>query len=189
MLKPSRQRLSMTLLAWEMSEVVRWLARSLILPFLEIVMRIDLFQFCGHCWVLQICWHIDCHTLMASSSRVFHSSPGIPSHPLALFTAVLPKTYLISYSRMSGSGWLTTPFQSSTSSGYFLYSSSVYSFHPFLISLATTKSLPFISFIVLICGQNALLMFPIFLKRFLLFLLSLFSSIIKHCSLKKAFFF
>ena len=124
---------------------------------------------------------------MASSSRVFHSSPGIPSHPLALFAAVLPKTYLISYSRMSGSGWLTTPFQSSSSSGYFLYSSSVYSFHPFLISSATTKSLPFMSFIVPIFGQNIPFISPVFLKRSLLFPLLLFSSSFTHCSLKKAF--
>ena len=136
---------------------------------------------------LQICWHIECNTLMASSSRVFHSSPGIPSHPLALFAAVLPKTYLISYSRMSGSGWLTTPFQSSSSSGYFLYSSSVYSFHPFLISSATTKSLPFISFIVPIFGQNIPFISPVFLKRSLLFPLLLFSSSFTHCSLKMSF--
>jgi len=23
-------------------------------------MKIDLFQSCGHCWVFQICWHIEC---------------------------------------------------------------------------------------------------------------------------------
>ena len=56
---------------------------------------------------LQICRHVECSTLMASSSRVLNSSTGIPSHPLALLTAVIPKAYLISRSRMSGSGWLT----------------------------------------------------------------------------------
>ena len=40
--------LSMTLLAWEMSVTVWWLAPSLVLPFLGIGMRIDLFQSCGH---------------------------------------------------------------------------------------------------------------------------------------------
>ena len=30
-------------------------------PFLGIGMRIDLFQSCGHCWVFQICWHIECN--------------------------------------------------------------------------------------------------------------------------------
>ena len=41
--------------AWEMSEIVQWLAHSLVLPFLGIGMRIDIFQSCGHCWVFQIC--------------------------------------------------------------------------------------------------------------------------------------
>ena len=56
MLKPSMQDLSMTLLAWEVSAIVRWLAHSLVLPFLGTGMRIDLFQPCGHFWVFQICW-------------------------------------------------------------------------------------------------------------------------------------
>ena len=101
--------LSMTLLAWEMSAIVWWLAHSLVLSFLWIGMRIDFFQTCGHCWVLQVCWHIECGTLMASSFRVLNSSTGIPLHLLGLLTAVLPKAHLISLSRMSGSGWLITP--------------------------------------------------------------------------------
>ena len=63
----------------------------------------------------------------------------------------------------------------------------MYSFHLFLISLAPTRSLPFLSFIVPIVGWNVPLMFPFFLKRSLVFPLLLFSSIIEHCSLKKAF--
>ena len=58
---------------------------------------------------LQICWHIECSTLRASSIRVLNSSTGIPLHPLALLTAVLPKAHLTLLSRMSGSGWLITP--------------------------------------------------------------------------------
>ena len=54
--------LSMTLLSWEMGAIVRWLEHSLVLPFLGIGMRIDLFQSCGHCWVFQICWRIECNT-------------------------------------------------------------------------------------------------------------------------------
>ena len=27
------------------------------------------FPSCGHCWVFQICWHIECNTFTASSSR------------------------------------------------------------------------------------------------------------------------
>ena len=61
--------------------------------------------------VFQICWHIKCSTLMASSFRVLNSSTGIPSYPLALLAAaaVLPKAHWTSFSRMSVSGWLTTP--------------------------------------------------------------------------------
>ena len=36
--------------------------------------KTDLFQSCGHCWVFQICWHIECSTFTASSLRVLNSS-------------------------------------------------------------------------------------------------------------------
>ena len=55
------------------------------------------------------------------------------------------------------------------------------------ISSSSTRTLPFLSFIVSIFGWNAPLMFPIFLKKTQVFPLLLFSSIIKHSSLKKAF--
>ena len=38
----------------------------LALPLFEIGMKTDLFQSCGHCWVFQICWHIECNTLTTS---------------------------------------------------------------------------------------------------------------------------
>ena len=98
--------LSMTFLAWEMSTTVWWLAHSLVVPFLGIGMRVDLFQSCGLCWVFQICWHNECKTLMTSSFRDLNSSAGISSHPLVILTAVLLKAHLTSHSRMSGSGWL-----------------------------------------------------------------------------------
>ena len=60
------------------------------------------------------------------------------------------------------------------------------SYHLFLISSASARSLPFLSLIVPIFGWNTPLMFPAFLKRSLVIPLSLFPSIIKHCS-KKAF--
>ena len=47
----------------------------------------------------------------------------------------------------------------------FLYSSSVYSFHLFLISSASIKALPFLSFIVPIITWNVPFISPIFLKR------------------------
>ena len=167
-----------------MSATVRRFEHSLVLPFLKTGMRIDLFQSCGHGWALQICWHIECNTLRASSLSVMNSSTGIPLHPLALLTAVLPQACLTSHSSMSGSGWLTT---SSWIASSLLYSSSLYSFHLFLVSSASTRSQPFLSFIVPIFGKNVPLIFPIFLKRSLVFPLLLFSSIFKHWSSKKAF--
>ena len=72
-------------------------------------MKTELFQSCGHCWVFQICWHIECSTFIASSFRIWNSSTGIPSPPLALFVVMLPKAHLTLHSRMSGSRWVITP--------------------------------------------------------------------------------
>ena len=76
---------------------------SLALPFFGIGMKTDLFQSCGHCWVFQICWHIERSTFIASSFRIWNNSTGIPSPPLALFIVMLSKAHLTSHSRMSGS--------------------------------------------------------------------------------------
>ena len=51
------------------------------IAFFRIRMKIDFFQSCGHCWVFQICWHIECSTFTASSFRIWNSSAGIPSLP------------------------------------------------------------------------------------------------------------
>ena len=69
----------------------------------------DLFQSCGHCWVFQIGWHIECSTFTASSLRLWNSSTGISSPPLALFLVMLSKAHLTSHSRMSCSRWVITP--------------------------------------------------------------------------------
>ena len=71
--------------------VVVWAFFSI--AFFGIGMKTDLFQSCGHCWVFQICWHIECSTFTASSFRIWNSSTGIPSPPLALFTVMLPKAH------------------------------------------------------------------------------------------------
>ena len=68
-----------------------------------------LFQSCGHCWVFQMSWHIECSTLTASSFRIWNSSTGIPSPPLALFVVMLPEAHLTLHSWMSGSRWVITP--------------------------------------------------------------------------------
>ena len=69
--------LSITLLACEMSAIVWYFEYSLALPFFGIGMETDLFQSCGHYWVFQICWHIECSTFTASSFRIWNSSTGI----------------------------------------------------------------------------------------------------------------
>ena len=56
MLKPSMQDFKHDLTSMGDEYNIWWLAPSLVLPFLGIGMRINLFQSCGHCWVFQICW-------------------------------------------------------------------------------------------------------------------------------------
>jgi len=123
------------------------------------------------------------------SLKILNSSVGIPSPPLALLAAVLPKPYLASYCRMSGSEWETTPpwLSGSLRLRSFSYSPSVYSLNLFLISYASIRSLLFLSFTVPIFGWNVPSIFPILLKRSLVLLFLLLSSISLHCSLKKAF--
>ena len=70
---------------------------------------------------------------------------------------------------------------------FFLYSSSVYFCHLFLISSASVRSIPFLSFLVLIFVWNVPLVSLIFLKRSLVFPILLFSSISLHLSLRKDF--
>jgi len=101
--------LSITLLACEMSAIVWYFEHSLALSFFGIGMKPDLFQSCGHCWVFQICWHIDCDTLTTSSFRTSDSSARIPSPPLALFVVMLLKVHLTLHPRMSGSSWVIRP--------------------------------------------------------------------------------
>ena len=153
---------------------------SLGLPFFGIGIKTDLFQSCGHCWVFQIAWHIECSTFTAPSFRIWNGSTGIPSPPLALFIVMLSKAHLTSHSRMSISRWVITPSWWSRSWRSFLYSSSVYSCHLYLIYSASVRSLPFLSFIVTIFAWNSPLVSLIFLKRSLVFPVLLFSSISLH---------
>ena len=150
-------------------------------------MKTDLFQSCGHCWVFQICWPNECSTFTASSFRIWNSSTGIPSPPLALFVVMLPEDHLTSQilGCLALGVW-------SHHRGYlghedlFLYSSSVYSCH-LLISSASVRPIPFLSFIVPVFAWNIPLVSLIFLKRSLVFPILLFPSISLHWSLRKAF--
>ena len=120
LLKPSLEDFEHDLTwACETSAIIWWFEHSLALPFFRIRMETDLCQSCGHCWVFQIFWHIECSTLTTSSFRIWNSSAGIPSPPLALFIVMLPKAHLTSHSRMSGSRWVTTPLWLSGSVRYF----------------------------------------------------------------------
>ena len=100
--------LSITFLACEVSAVMQSFKHSLALSFFGIGMKTDLFQSRGHCWVFQICRHIECSTFTASSFQIWNSPTGMSSPPLALFIVMLPKAHLTLRSRMSGSRWVTT---------------------------------------------------------------------------------
>ena len=150
-------------------------------------MKTDLIQSCGHCWVFQMSWCIKCSTFTASSFRIWNSLTGIPSPPLVLFIMMLPKAHLTSCSRMSGSKWVITPLWLSGSWRSFSYSSSVYSCHLFLVSSASLRSIPFLSFIKPFFAWNVPLISLIFLNRSLVFPILLFSSISLYWLLRKAF--
>ena len=142
-------------------------------------MKTDLFQSCGHWWVFQICWHIECNTFTASSFRIWNSSTGISSPPLALLVVTRPKARLTSGSRRVITPlWLYGSWRS-------VLHSSVYSYHLFLIS-SSVRSILFLSFIEPIFAWNVPLVSLIFLKRPLVFPILLFSSISLHWSLRKA---
>ena len=145
------------------------------------------FSSCGHCWVFQICWPIECSTFTASFFRMWNSSTGIPSPPLALFIVMLSKAHLTSHYRMSRSRWMITPSWLSWLRSFFECSSSVYSYHLFLIFSASVTSIPFLSFIKTIFAWYVPLVSLFFMTRSLVFPILLFSSISLHWLLKKAF--
>ena len=80
----------------------------LALPFFGIGMTTDIFQSCGHCWIFQICWHVEWST-HSIIFRTWKSSAGTLSPPLALFIVMLPKAHLTSHGRLSVSEWMITP--------------------------------------------------------------------------------
>ena len=102
---------------------------------------------------------------------------------------MLPKANLTSHSGISGSRWVIPPLWLSGSWRSFLYSFSMYCCHLFLISSASVRSIPFLSFIVPIFAWNVPLLSLIFLKRSLVFPILLFFSISLHGSLMKSFLF
>ena len=116
-------------------------------------MKTDLFQSCGHCWVFQICWHIECSTFTASFFRIWNSSSRIPSPPLALFVVMLPKAHLTSHSGCLAPGeW---SYHCDYHEDLFLYSS-VYSCHLFLVSSVSARSIPFVLYWAHLCMKCSL---------------------------------
>ena len=95
--------LSITLLACEMSAIVKYSEHYLALPFFGIEMKIDLFQSCDHWWIFHICWHIECSILTTLSFRILNSLVEILSPPVALVIVMLPKAHCTLHSRMSSS--------------------------------------------------------------------------------------
>ena len=119
-------------------------------------MKSELFQSCGHCCVFQFFCHIECNTFTASYFRIWNSSTGIPSPPLALFVVMLLKAHLTLHARVSGSRWVITPLWLSGSWRNFLYNSSLYSYHLFLISSASVKSIPYVLYCAHLCMKCSL---------------------------------
>ena len=64
-------------ITWEACGISITVEYPVSLPFFVVRMKTEVFQSCGHCWVFQMCWHIECSTLTASSYRFSNSSPGI----------------------------------------------------------------------------------------------------------------
>ena len=148
-------------------------------------MKIDLFQSYGHCWVFQICWHIECSTYTASSSRIWNSSTGIPPPPLALFVVMLSKAHLFHIPGCLAVGeW-------SQHHDYLGHEDLFLQFCVFLPPLLNIfcfcRSLPFLSFIEPIFAWNVCLVTLIFLRRSLVFPILLFSSNSFPWTLRKPF--
>ena len=77
----------------------------------------------------------------------------LSNHSYIVFVVILPKDHLTSHSRMSGSRWVI-PSWLFWSLRPFLYGSSVYFCHLFLISSASVMPLPFLSFFVPLLAWN-----------------------------------
>ena len=95
-----------------------------------------------------------------------------------LLVVKLPEAHLTSHSRMSSSAWLWL----SESWRPFVFLTSVYSCH-FLTSLSVRSLI----FIMPIIPWNFPLIFPIFLKRSLVFPILLFFTVFLYCFFKEAF--
>ena len=118
-------------------------------------MKSDLFQACGHCWVFQSCWHTECSTFTASSFRIWNSSTGIPSLPLALFLVMLPRAHLTSHPGCLALGEWSHHCDYLGHEDLFCTVFCVF-LPPLLNIFCSVRSLPFLSFIEPIFAWNVL---------------------------------
>ena len=109
------------------------------------------------------------------------ASIWMPLPPLALLVVILPEAHLTSHSRIFGSRWVITPLWLSGSWVSFLYSSSVYSCHLFLIFCFCWVHTISVLYRAHLCMKCSVI------SDFLVFTILLFSSISLHWSLRKAF--
>ena len=75
-------------------------------------MKTDFSQSCGHCWVSQIYWHIECITLTTSSFRIWNSLARIPLPLLALFFVTINSIHSSSFQTSQHQGlyqWVKWP--------------------------------------------------------------------------------
>ena len=77
------------------------------IAFLWDLNETDLFQSCGHCWVVQMCWHIEWSTSTALYFRIWNSSAEIPSPPLAIHTRTHTHTHAHTHTHTHTHWWLT----------------------------------------------------------------------------------
>ena len=103
-----------------MSAIVQEFEHSLVCPSLGLKWKLTFFSPLATAEFSKY-WHIECSTFTASSFRIWNSSAGIPSPPLALFIVMLPKAHLTSHSKMSGSTWVITALWLSGPLSPFLY--------------------------------------------------------------------
>ena len=141
MLKPSLEDFEhyLTSMGDECNCLVVW--TFLVLPFFGIGMRTDLFQPLLGFPNLLAYWVQ--HLFTASSFRILNSSARIPSSPLTLLAAALPKAHLILYSTVFGSEWEITPSSLAGSLNSFLVQFCV--FFPSLLDLFCFYRVIFIS--------------------------------------------
>ena len=131
--------------------------------------------------------HTECSTFKASSFRIWNSSTGFPPPPLALFAVMPPEAHLSSHSGCLALGeW--------SHDGGYLGHEDLFCIvllcilaTSCLISSASVRSIPFLSFTESLFARNIPLVSLIFMKRSLVFLILLFSSISLQWTLRKAF--